>query len=45
MSYANEINILNQHLADTNKKLMSPLSSFRLKMKKWKACFGILSIA
>lgn len=48
MSYANEINTLNQHLADTNKKikkLMSPLNSFRLKMKKWKACFGIPSIA
>ena len=27
------------------KKSMSPLNSFRLKMKKWKACFGIPFIA
>ena len=34
MSYANEINTLNQHLADTNKKLMSPFEFFPPKNEK-----------
>ena len=41
MSYAKEIDTLNQHIADFNKKLMSPLNFFHLKTKKWKPFYGI----
>ncbi|EGV07664.1 conserved domain protein [Haemophilus pittmaniae HK 85] len=41
MSYAKEIDTLNQHIADiNNKKLMFLLNSSRRKMKKWKTCYG-----
>lgn len=43
MSYAKEIDTLNQHiiLQILIKKLMSPLNFFHLKTKKWKPFYGI----
>lgn len=41
MSYAKEIDTLNQHIADFNKKINVSFEFFLLKTKKWKPFYGI----
>ena len=45
MSYAKEINTLNQHLADINKKINVSFEFFPPKMKNGKYALGFQSIA
>lgn len=42
MSYAKEIDLLNQSVADLNGKINVSFEFFRLKMKRWKRCYGTL---